>query len=777
MMQAPTDQIILQPTRLDASHNQPQPGMTRLVWPLYPPTQSLPSGVEASAPLFVSCALTGTPPLSRSSSRTSTAASSSSLATPILQSLITPNILQGDANQYNDALDPVAPLSLPLAPPFFCVPKISTGIQSSLSLPPSQQQSVYVNQLSGSYLPAPGGSGSHVGDMSSGEAEVIPQAAPSGLPVSYEFTFSAYPQMQSLQDTFAPIEQAPQSTPQFSENFGVQTGSVYQQHASRPESYLLNGVNLQSTENPGVQAAPAYQQDGSNSGNYLNGVNLYSSEDAGVQLGPLYQQHTSDSEYYVDGANFGSPENLGAQATPAYHPQASNVKGHLSGATFNHTPEDVEVQVASVYQQYTPNSGNYLHNQEIPQFSQNLGGPVYRQRESNFGSHHHQGVNHQFAGNVGIHPGSVYQQHASSSVGHHLQEASPQFVGHVGMQVGAVYQQHASNSGSHHLHEVNPQFVGNVGMQAGPFYQQHMPDSGSHHSQEVNSQNSQYPRSVSVQPGSVYQQQVAFLNDPACLQLLQNVIVQSGPVYEQPASNSGNNVAAASVHHAPNVNLSVPSTSSGINPTYQSVFSASINSNSNVPRANDSLVQTTASDANPEQGTLPTPSAALYVQQIQPSGGLSTVSARSVGGSDKRTRAEFEGKDINGSSQPPKKQAKTLPMPQESNANAAPQKPKRVVKVKERKRGTPCPICGKPVTPGRRRHHEMTTTHLKAVLHKYKILGKWVCGLCCRRFTRNDACFRHQERRHGGRFPDQLIYDPQWILLEDDFENDPPQSQ
>ncbi|KAI6109651.1 hypothetical protein F5141DRAFT_1276823 [Pisolithus sp. B1] len=728
-MQAPTGQIILQRTRLDASHNQAQHGMTRLVWPLYPPTQSLPSGVEASAPLFISGALTGTPPLSRSSSRTSTAASSSSLATPILQNLMTPNIFQGDASQYNDALDPMAPLLPPLAPPLLCVPKIATGIQPSFSLPPSQQQSVYVNQLSGSYLPAPGGSGSHVSDMSSGEAGVVPQAAPSGLPASYEFTFSAYPQMQSLQDTLAAIERAAQSTPQFSENFGVQTGSVYQQHASSLESYLLNGANLQSLENLGVQAAPAYQQDASNSGSYLNGVNFYSPEDAGVQLGPLYQKHTSESEYYVDGANFGSPENLGVQATPAYHPQASNAGGHLSGATFNHTPR-----------------GRW----SASCFSQNLGGPVNRQHVSNSGSHQLQGVNHQFAGNVGIHPGSVYQQHASNSGGHHLQEASPQFVGHVGMQAGAVYQQHASNSGSHHLREVNPQFVGNVGMQAGLAYQQHTPDSGSHHPQEVNSQNSQYPGS-----------------------LLQNVIVQCGPVYEQPASNSANNVAAGSVHHAPNLNLSVPNTSSGINPTYQSVFSASINSNSNVPRVSDNLVQTTASDANPAQGTLPTPSAALYVQQIQPSGGLSTVSARSVGGSDKRSRAEFEGKDINGSSQPPKKQAKTLPVPQKSNANAAPQKPKRVVKVKERKRGIPCPKCGKPVTPGRRRHHEMTTTHLKAILREHKILGKWVCGLCCRRFTRNDACFRHQERRHGGRFPDEMIYDPQWILLE----NDPPESQ
>lgn len=739
MMQAPTGQVILQPTRLDASHNQAQHGTTRLVWPLYPSTQPVASGVEASAPLLILDALTGTPPLSRSSSRTSTAASSSSLATPILQNLITPNIFQGDAYQYDDALGATAPLLPPLAPPLLCAQKIATGIQPSFSLPPSQYQSAYVNHSSGSYLPVPGGSGSHVGNMSSEEIGVIPQAAPSGLPSSYEFTFAACPQMASLQDTLAALEQASHSTPQFSENFGVQAGSVYQQHASIPESYLLNGADFQSPESLGAQTAPAYQQDASNSGNYVNGVNFYSPEDASVQTGSFHQQHASDTGYYVDGANFESPENLGVQVTPAYHPQASNAAGHLSGAIF-HAPEDVRVQPACVYQQHGPNSGNYLHNQAILQLPQNINvqpDPVYGQHAPNSGSHHLQEVNHQFAGNVGVQPVPVYQQHASNSGSRHLQEVNPQFVGNVGMQPGAVYQQHASNSGNHHLHGIN-------------------------------SQNSQYPGNVGVQPGSVYQQHVSYIQDPPYLQSPQNVVVQSsGPVYEQPASNSGKNATAASIHHALNVNLSVPNAGSGTNPTYQSVFAASINSNSNVPRVNGDVVQTTGSDANPAQGTLPTPSAAMYVQQIQPSGGLSTVSARPVGVSDKRSRAEFEGKDTDGFSQPPKKQAKTLPMTEESNTDAAPQKPKRVVRVKERKRGIPCPICGKPVTPGRQRHHENTTSHLKAASDGCKFVGKWVCGLCCNRFTRNDACFRHQERRHGGRFPDEMIYDPRWILAED----------
>lgn len=739
MMQAPTGQVILQPTRLDASHNQVQHGTTRLVWPLYPPTQPVASGVEASAPLLILDALTGTPPLSRSSSRTSTAASSSSLATPILQNLITPNIFHGDADQYDNALGATAPLLPPLAPPLPCAQKIATGIQPSFSLPPSQYQSAYVNHSSGSHLPVPGGSGSHIGNMACGEAGVIPQVAPSGLPSSYEFTFAAHPQMASLQDTIAALEQASHSTPQFSENFGVQAGSVYQQHASSPESYLLNGANFQSTENLGAQGSSAYQQDASNSGNYLHGVNFYSPEDAGVQTGSLHQQHASDSGYYVDGANFESPENLGVQVAPAYHPQASDVGGHLSGAIF-YAPENDRVQPASVYQQHAPNSGNYLHNQAILQLPQNINvqpGPVYGQHAPNYEGHHLQEVNHHFSGNVGMQPVPVYQQYASNSGSHHLQEVSPQFVGNAGMHPGAGYQQLASNSGNHHLHGVN-------------------------------SQNSQYPGNVGVQLGSVYQQHASYVQDPAYLQSTQNGVVQSaGPVYGQPVSNSGKNATSAFIHHAPNVNLSVPDASSGTNSTYQSVFSASINRDSNVPRVNGDVVQTTGGDANPAQGTLPTASAAMYVQQIQPSGGLSTVSARPVGVSDKRSREEFEGKDANGFSELPKKQAKTLPMTEESDTDAAPQKPKRVVRVKERKRGIPCPVCEKPVTPGRQRHHENTTSHMAAVSAGRKFAGKWVCGICCNRFTRNDACFRHQERRHGGRFPGALIYDPRWILVED----------
>ncbi|KAI6045593.1 hypothetical protein EDC04DRAFT_2144730 [Pisolithus marmoratus] len=676
-MQALTDQVILQSTRLDASHNQARHGATHLVWPLYPPTQPLAFGAATSAPLFVSSAFTGTPPLSRSSSRTSTAASTSSLATPILQNLITHNVFQENVDQYDATLDATAPLVPTLAPPLLCASKIATGFQPSHPLPLPQHQTDVDYSSGSSYVPTSGGSGSYVGDVPGGEAGGTTQAAPSGLPVSYQFTFTASPQMANLQDTFAAMEQGSlcnQSTPHFSEDFGVQPASVHQPHASNCGGYF-QAANVQSPESLGVQAPPTYQQHASSSGSYPDSANFQPPENLGGQPGLLHQHSASNSGSYPNGANFQSPEYLGLQAAST-HMQASNSESH----------------------------------------HENL----------------------QFLQSLSVQPGLVYEQHVSHSGNHHLQGANPQFFTNVGMQPGPVYQQRTSNFGGHHLQGINPQHSTNVG----------------------------------VQPRADYQEHASYLQNQANLQFPQNFNVQAGPVYEQHASNSGNNVTAAAIHHVPNAGLNASNTNLGTNPTYRSVFVASTNRNSDVARINGGLVQTTTSDANPVQGTLPVPSAALHVQQIQP-GGLSTVSTRPVGIPGKRGRTEFEGKSSNQFSEPPKKQVKTLPVAKKSNTNAGSEKPKRVVKVKERKRGIPCPDCGKPVTPGRRRHHETTTTHLQVVNPKVKILGKWLCELCDRRFTRNDACFRHQERRHGGRFPEEMTYDPQSIPIE----NIPPQSQ
>ncbi|KAI6150612.1 hypothetical protein BKA82DRAFT_993088 [Pisolithus tinctorius] len=789
-MQAPTGQDIFQSTRLDASHYQAQHGATRLVWPLYPPSQPLASGVDSSAPLFISDAFMGTPPLSRSSSRTSTTASSSSLPTPTLRNLIMSNIFHENVDQYDDALDATAPLVPTLAPPLLCAANIATGTQPSLPLPLSQHQPVHIDHAPGSsHLVAPGGFNNYAGNMPGGGPEDAPQAAPSGLPTSYPFTFKAYPQMENLLNTLAAMEQGSlgnQSTLQFSENFGLQAGPVYQQHV---EGRLLNGVNIQSPEN----LAPAYQEDASDSGSHLNGAHL---QFPAAQPGSVHQQHRYNSRSYLDEANFQSPD-LAGQTASVYQPHASNSGSHLNGAGFQspenvgvqlgsvyqqhgsnsgsllnganlHSPENVGVQLGSVYQQHASHSENHLSgaNFQSPERFEAQDAHVYQQHASDFGSPIHSQGHLQLSHNLHVQPGPVYEL-ASSSGSHHLQGMNSPLSGNVGMQSGSVYQQQASNSGGHYIQGVNSQSSGNVGVQSQTVYQQHASNPAIYLHNQANSQSLQ---NLNVQPGSVYQQHATYLHNQASLHFSQNLNVQPGRVYQQHASNPGNNVATAPIHHVRNPGPSAPGVNLGTNPTHQSVFVVSTSRNSNVPRVNGGSVQTTANNANP--GTSPATSATLYVQQIQPSGGLSTVSTRPAGASGKRSRADFEGK-TNESSEPPAKQAKKSPVAKQSKANAGSIKPKRVVKVKEIKRGIPCDLCKRPVTQGREWHHDQTLHHRKAEKPKSKVRGDWLCQICDQRFARNDSCFRHQERLHGGRFPEMMIFAP----LPTPIENNPPQSQ
>jgi len=217
MSAASGDRVTTRPARNNASeNNNAQAGPVRLIWfDIYPPSQPLEPGIEVSAPLL---SLPPLPPLSRPSSRTSSSTSHSFPATPCLPGSMLPNVTMAipqDAGQDNlqvpDGDWSTSPLYM-LGPDMVFPPEIAAGI--AMPSAPEYQPSQMYN--SAGVLCAPPQLHSSQGCSSAGSSCAPTQTslnppqnhatvtsnkdlqfpATTNLPESYQFTFTAQPQLK-----------------------------------------------------------------------------------------------------------------------------------------------------------------------------------------------------------------------------------------------------------------------------------------------------------------------------------------------------------------------------------------------------------------------------------------------------------------------------------------------------------------------------------------------------------------------------------------------------
>ena len=218
MSAASGDRVTTRPTRDNASENNAQAGPVRLIWfDIYPPSQQLEPGIEVSAPLLSFPPL---PPLSRSSSRTSSSALHSFPATPCIPGSTLPNFttaIPQDAGQDNlqvpDGDWSTSPLYMS-GPEMAFPSEIATGIampsapehQSSqmcnpgggLYVPPQLHLSQGCNSTGSSCVPtqaSPNPLQDHTTIISNRDLQVPATTSLPELPESYQFTFTAEPQL------------------------------------------------------------------------------------------------------------------------------------------------------------------------------------------------------------------------------------------------------------------------------------------------------------------------------------------------------------------------------------------------------------------------------------------------------------------------------------------------------------------------------------------------------------------------------------------------------